>query len=163
MLPNNLTRYTGANPFTTEDAAGNVFAVFQGPGDMGVCVMRKPDGTMAQIQHPPIYGRPSLDVNPRGAWIVGNKDGKESMSRSFPPRYKIAEYVPFGAAEKALALPNDGRPYATNVEVFGNGTLTAASPWAEFLKLGMFWIRFNKFGQAVGQLQRLARRAGWLE
>lgn len=167
-LPNNLTRYTGANAFTAEDAAGNVFAVFQGPLDSGVCVMRRPDGTMTQIALPPIVGRPSLDVNPLcGLWVVGNR---EAGPREFPPRYRIAEYVPFGhvspgsggpvAAEQAAALapitgetwPNGGQPYAS--DVVSDGKLA--------LRLSKIIRVLLELRASVVQLQRLARQRGEL-
>ena len=165
QLPDGLTRYTGANAFTTQDAVGNVFAVFQGPNDSGVCVMRRPDGTIVRVAHPPILGRPSLDCNPLiGLWIVGNK---EAGAREFPPRYRVAEYVPFSApggggpvaAEDAApiaalgseAWPNYGQPY----------------PDESLIKDGRWYVRTNKIvgllvqlARAVAQLQRLAKARG---
>ena len=65
--------------------------------------------------------------------------------------------------EPAAELPNYGRPYASGVEVFGNGTLTIASSWADYLRLGMFVLRMNKLVAALAQVQRLARQAGWIQ
>ncbi len=169
ILPNNLTRYTGANAFTTEDAAGNVFAVFQGPLDSGVCVMRRPDGTMTQIALPPIVGRPSLEVNPLcGLWVVGNR---EAGPREFPPRYRIAEYVPF-----VLGPPGSGGPVAA--EDAAPIAPLGAEAWPNYgqsypdervIQDGRWYVRANKIiallvqlARAVAQLQRLARQRGEL-
>ena len=168
QLPDGLTRYSGANAFTAQDAAGNVFGVFQGPNDAGVCVMRRPDGTIVRLNHPPIQGRPSLECNPlAGLWIVGNK---EASPREFPPRYSIAEYVPFrlpsapsgvGPVEEAQpiaalgseAWPNYGQPYVDE----------------GLIRDGRWYLRANKIiglllqlARAVAQLQRLAKARGEL-
>ncbi len=166
QLPDGLTRYTGANAFTAEDAAGNVFAVFQGPADSGVCVMRRPDGTIVRVAHPPILGRPSLECNPlAGLWIVGNK---EVSAREFPPRYRVAEYVPFASA------PGGGGPVAA--EDAERVAPLGAEAWPNYgapytdeglIKDGRWYLRANKIvalllqlAKAVAQLQRLARARG---
>ena len=95
-LPNGITRYTGANTFTAEDAHGNVFYCFQKQKDAGCVVLVKPDGSATEVLSIPNSGRPSLDCNPLvGLWAVGNK---ETGSRATPPRYPIPAYVPFTAS-----------------------------------------------------------------
>jgi hypothetical protein len=93
-LPNSIARYTGANTFTAQDAAGNLFYVLQKQNDTGCVVMVTPNGATAEVLTlPSKSGRPALDCNPLvGLWAVGNK---ETDPRSTPPRYPIAEYVPF--------------------------------------------------------------------
>lgn len=171
-LPNNLTRYRGTTPIGVRDAAGNFFHAIQGPNNTGYCIMEKPNGETAIIPTPPIQGRPGLIADPfAGAWVEGNQEGDDNDT---PPRYPIAAFVPYrlpsGPAapgsvipEAAAPLPNDGRAYGSNVEVFGNGQLTGASSWADYLRAGMFVLRFNKAVAALAQLQRLARQAGWIK
>lgn len=93
-LPNGITRYTGANAFSAQDSAGNIFYVFQKQDDAGSVVMVRPDGSTKEVLSLPAKsGRPSLDCNPLvGLWAVGNK---ETGSRATPPRYPIPEYIPF--------------------------------------------------------------------
>ena len=168
QLPDGLARYTGANAFTAEDAAGNVFGVFQGPNDSGVCVMRRPDGTIVRVVHPPILGRPSLDCNPLvGLWIVGNK---EASPREFPPRYRVAEYVPFATA------PGGGEPVAAEdaepIAPFGDvawPNYGQAYADESLIRDGRWYLRANKIvallvqlARAVAQLQRQARARGEL-
>lgn len=94
LLPDGLARFTGANTFPAEDYAGNIFYAFQGPNDTGIVTMVTPDGTSRTIlTMPPGSGRPCFEWNPSvGLQAVGNK---ETGNRSTPPRYPIAEYVPF--------------------------------------------------------------------
>lgn len=91
-LPPGMTRYTGANSFSAQDAEGKIFYIFQsGSGDFGKLVMVR-DGVSTEIPVP-IEGRPSLECNPAvGLWAIGNK---ESGPRATPPRYPIPEYTPF--------------------------------------------------------------------
>lgn len=93
-LPDNLTHFTGANTFTAQDFAGNVFAAFQGPDDTGYVTMTTPDGSSRTVlEMPNKSGRPCFEWNPQyGLIAVGNK---ENGIRALPPRYPIAEYVPF--------------------------------------------------------------------
>ena len=167
-LPNNLTRYTGANVFSCQDAAGNVFYVFQGPNNSGRCVCAAADGTVREIALPaPILGRPSIEVNPLvGLWVIGNQ---EVSTRQLPPRYRIADYVPFhGSAstpstptpEQAIALapingttwPNGGQPYAGDVVSDGKLALRLS----KFLRVAL------ELRAAVAQLQRAMQAAGLL-
>jgi hypothetical protein len=168
-LPGTLTRYVGANVFSCQDAAGNVFYVFQGPNNSGRCVLLAGDGVVRELVLPaPIQGRPSVDVNPFvGMWVIGNQ---EVSARQLPPRYRIAEYVPFGhvspgsggpvAAEQAAALapitgetwPNGGQPYAG--DVVSDGKLA--------LRLSKIIRVLLELRASVVQLQRLARQRGEL-
>jgi hypothetical protein len=168
-LPGNLTRYVGANVFSCQDAAGNVFYVFQGPQNSGRCVMVVADGTTREITFAaPLLGRPSLEVNPLiGAWVVGNQ---EVSARQLPPRYHIAEYVPFrgvagstpapAAPEQAIAFapingttwPNGGQPYAGDVVSDGKLALRLS----KFLRVAL------ELRAAVAQLQRAMQAAGLL-
>ena len=89
-------RYTGANTFAAEDSTGNVFYIYQGPSDSGCCVMIEPGGASRVVLSTPANsGRASLDCNPLvGLWLVGNR---ETPATQPPPRYPIAEYVPWPA------------------------------------------------------------------
>lgn len=93
-LPNSIIRYTGANTFTAQDAAGNLFYVLQKQNDTGCVVMVTPNGAASEVLTLPSgSGRPALECNPLvGLWAVGNK---ETGGRATPPRYPIAQYVPF--------------------------------------------------------------------
>lgn len=67
------------------------------------------------------------------------------------------------APEKAEPLPNDGVAYADNAKALGSNDLTVDHTWRQYLDLGKFAARLNKLVAALAQLQRLARKAGWLE
>jgi hypothetical protein len=102
-LPNNITRYTGANTFSAQDFHGNIFYVLQKQNDTGSVVMELPDGSAYEVLSMPAgSGRPCLEVNPLvGLWAVGNK---ETSTRTTPPRYPIAQYVPFPAVAGGITL-----------------------------------------------------------
>lgn len=104
-LPNGLSRYTGANTFTAQDYAGNIFYVFQDTKDNGRVVMVKPNGETSIVLSIANSGRPALECIPHiGLWAVGNK---EASARETPPRYPIQEYVPYpqgGSASGGLVL-----------------------------------------------------------
>jgi hypothetical protein len=89
-----ISRYTGANTFSAQDYAGNIFYAYQSSsGDTGVLVMVNPAGTPTVITPAVVGGRPSFECNPSvGLWLVGNK---ETGSTRPPPRYPIKEYVPW--------------------------------------------------------------------
>ncbi len=96
-IPN---RYTGANCFSTQDYAGNVFYVYQGPNDSGCCVMEPPGQPARVVLTLPGSGRPTMECNPSvGLWMTGNK---ETPANQPPLRYPIAEYVPFPAQAPGL-------------------------------------------------------------
>jgi hypothetical protein len=100
QLPN--ARYTGANTFTAEDSAGNVFYAYQGPDDSG-CVAIVQGGQARLILSIPNSGRIALDCNPLiGLWAVGNKDAPAEQT---PPRYVIKEYVPWSSGGEGIAGP----------------------------------------------------------
>ncbi len=97
-IPN---RFTGANCFSVEDAAGNLFYIYQGPNDSGCCVM-EPPGHPARVvlATPEKSGRPTMECNPSvGLWMTGNK---ETAANQPPPRYPIKEYVPFPSQAPGL-------------------------------------------------------------
>jgi len=114
-LPSTITRYTGANAFSAEDAHGNVFYAFQKQNDAGTVVMVTPDGSTTEVLSLPGSGRPALECNPLvGLWAVGNK---ETGSHATPPRYRITAYVPFAAGQQgAPGVP--GVPGAGGVALF---------------------------------------------
>jgi hypothetical protein len=122
-LPDNLTRFTGANTFTAQDFHGNIFYAFQGPDDTGYVTMAYPDGSSTTVLEMPNHsGRPALECNPLvGLWAVGNK---ETGSRATPPRYPIVQYVPFPAGtpgpQGAQGVPGPA----------GMGTMLFAQPLA---------------------------------
>ena len=169
-LPGTLTRYVGANVFSCQDAAGNVFYVFQGPNNSGRCVLLAGDGMVRELVLPaPIQGRPSVDVNPFvGMWVIGNQ---EVSSRQLPPRYRIAEYGPF-----VLGPPGSGGPVAA--EDAAPIAPLGAEAWPNYgqsypdervIQDGRWYVRANKIiallvqlARAVAQLQRLARQRGEL-
>jgi hypothetical protein len=95
-LPGGITRYTGANTFSVQDAAGNVFFIFQKQHDAGSVIMERPDGSSVEVlSTPEDSGRPSLECNPGvGLWLTGNR---ETGDHATPPRYAVKEYVPFAA------------------------------------------------------------------
>jgi hypothetical protein len=115
-LPNNITRYTGANCFPAQDFHGNIFYVLQKQGDTGSVVMELPDGSAYEVLSMPAgSGRPCLEVNPLvGLWAVGNK---ETSTRTTPPRYPIAQYVPFPAGAPGPQGPQ-GVPGAGGITLF---------------------------------------------
>lgn len=114
-LPNGITRYTGANTFTAEDADHNIFYAFQKQNDTGCVVMVKPNGAAKEVLTIPAGGRPSLDCNPLfGLWAVGNK---ETAANTPPTRYPIAEYVPFPQGAQGPQGP-PGAPGAGGVVLF---------------------------------------------
>jgi hypothetical protein len=100
-LPGGITRYTGANTFSVQDAAGNVFFIFQKQHDAGTVIMERPNGESVEVLSTPNdSGRPSLECNPGvGLWLTGNR---ETGDHATPPRYAVKEYVPF--ANSALRL-----------------------------------------------------------
>jgi hypothetical protein len=100
-LPGGITRYTGANTFSVQDAAGNVFFIFQKQHDAGTVIMERPNGTSVEVlSTPDNSGRPSLECNPGvGLWLTGNR---ETGDHATPPRYPVKEYVPFAAGALQL-------------------------------------------------------------
>lgn len=170
QLPSGISRYDGTAPLAARDAAGNVFHAIQGPSDACMCIMAPADGSPARRVGPVVAGggRPGLLCDPFvGLWLIGNK---EAGRGALPALYPIAEFVARSAAapggvapETAAELPNGGQPYADNVAVFGNGVLGAGASWTDFLRAGWFVLRMNKLVTALAQLQRQAKRAGWLE
>lgn len=113
-----------------------------------------------------VTGRGQLSVDGGALWLTA---WDEAASPKVAWRFAIPGYVapataPGGvAAEPAAELPNGGAAYLDNVAVFGNGVLSAGSSWADFLRAGWFVLRMNKLVTALAQLQRQARKAGWLE
>jgi hypothetical protein len=103
MTTLSVPRYTGANSFTAQDAAGNVFIAYQSANaDIGILTMITPSGAEANITPAPVGGRPSLECIPHvGLWMVGNK---ETGSTKPPPRYRITQYVPVPAVAGGITL-----------------------------------------------------------
>ena len=173
MIRIQTNAYTGADISAVPSADGAIFLSFQAAGRQRV--IRYVNG----ITEPVPLER---DVSGRGTLAVFGSDLKliawnedEGKSRGICYILDVPGYVaplteptppPTPGSvipEPAAELPNYGRPYASGVEVFGNGTLTIASSWADFLRLGMFVLRINKLVAAVAQMQRFARQVGWIK
>jgi hypothetical protein len=116
MTTLSVPRYTGANSFTAQDAAGNVFIAYQSANaDIGILTMITPSGAEANITPAPVGGRPSLECIPHvGLWMVGNK---ETGSTKPPPRYRITQYVPFPAGAPGPQGPQ-GEPGVGGITLF---------------------------------------------
>lgn len=151
-LPNEIARYTGANAFSAQDAAGNAFYVFQKQNDTGLVVMVYPNGVAREVLSlPSKSGRPSLECNPLvGLWAVGNK---ESGSRATPPRYPIIEYVPFERGVTSVAIPPDGAIAALYQGVYAPADLDTPQEVA---------LRVSKQLAALNELVDLLKAAGVL-
>jgi hypothetical protein len=131
-----IPRYTGANCFTAQDYAGNIFNAYQANGsDFGFLVMIDPAGTAHNITPAVVQGRPCLDCNPSvGLWFVGNK---ETGSTHPPPRYKVPQYVPWPAGAQGAQGPSrpSGRgrrhplPRAGRKRRRGTGVRSTAACW----------------------------------
>ena len=165
---------SGADISSIPSADGAIFYSYQqarkNESPLQVVRKRLPDGTSSPVDLPMhVTGRGQLSAE--GGELVltaWNEAGGKTGWRIPVPGYIAPAApipVPGGSVtpEKAAELPNYGRPYASGVEVFGNGTLTIASSWADYLRLGMFVLRMNKLVAALAQLQRLARQAGWIQ
>ncbi|MBK9945461.1 MAG: hypothetical protein IPP13_28055 [Kouleothrix sp.] len=110
----------------------------------------------------PIQGRPSVDVNPFvGMWVIRNQ---EVSSRQLPPRYRIAEYVPF-----VLGPPGSGGPVAA--EDAAPIAPLGAEAWPNYgqsypdervIQDGRWYVRANKIIALLVQLARaVAQCSGW--
>lgn len=125
-----IPRYTGANTFTAQDAAGNIFYAYQASNaDAGVLTMVDRAGVPHTITPAPVQGRPSLECNPYvGLWFVGNK---ETGSGQTPPRHKVKEYVPYEAPQEAPTAPQGGAPSLYPAVVVGkHNAATGAAHWS---------------------------------
>src|SRR4051812_24977075 len=102
-----IPRYTGANCFTAQDYAGNIFCAYQTEGDdLGYLIMIDPSGIARDITPHVAEGRPCLDCNPSvGLWFVGNK---ETGKHEPPPRYDVPQYVPWPSGGQGVAGPPGG-------------------------------------------------------
>jgi hypothetical protein len=102
-----IPRYMGANTFTAQDYAGNIFYAYQASNaDTGVLTMVDRAGIARTITPAPVQGRPALDCIPHvGLWFVGNK---ETGSTQPPPRHPVKEYVPFPAPKGEPGTPGAG-------------------------------------------------------
>src|SRR4051812_26687796 len=112
-----IPRYTGANTFTAQDYAGNVFYAYQSTSkdDVGVLVMIDPAGIANNITPAIVGARPCMDCNPSvGLWFVGNK---ETGSTPPPPRYPVPQYVPWPAGVQGPCGPQ-GKPGAGGVTLY---------------------------------------------
>lgn len=132
-------------------------------------VRRWQNGTSAPVPLPrAVTGRGQLSIDGGALWLTA---WDEAASPKAAWRFAIPGYVapagptpPGGVApEKAAELPNGGQPYADNAKAFGSNDLTIAHSWGEFLTRGLFAQRLNKLVTALAQLQRQAKKAGWLE
>jgi len=162
--------YTGADVSAACDATGAIYLTYQQAGQQRV-IRRDASGAVASIAL-------AQQVTGRGQFAQFDGDlvlvaWNETEGKGICYIQPIPGYVapagptaPGGVApEKAEPLPNGGQPYTDNFDVFGNRTteLTPLSTWADFLRLGLFVARFNKLTAGLAQLQRQARKAGWLE
>jgi hypothetical protein len=99
-----IPRYTGANCFTAQDYAGNIFYAYQAEGDdLGYLIMIDPSGMARDITPHVAQGRPCLECNPSvGLKFVGNK---ETGKHEPPPRYDVPQYVPWPSGGQGIAGP----------------------------------------------------------
>lgn len=160
--------YSGADVSAARDATGAIYLTYQQAGQQRV-LRRDASGAVSPIPLvQQVTGRGQFALFDGELVLVAwnETEGKGVCYIQPIPGY-VAPAVPTApggvAAEPAAELPNGGAAYADNVAVFGNGVLGPASSWADFLRAGWFVLRMNKLVTALAQLQRQAKRAGWLE
>lgn len=105
-LPAGLTRFTGANTMSAQDASGALFLCFQDMQNYGRLVVIR-NGLATEVPLGVILiGRPSLECNPLvGLWVVGSA---EADRYHVPARVAVPGYVPFvlergGVAPQVIA------------------------------------------------------------
>ncbi len=149
-LPAGMTRYTGKNTMSAEDADGKLFYAFQKQENKGGLLVVENGIAREIVLSPQLMGHPSLEcISHVGLWINGNQ---ETDTRHVPQRIAVPEYVPFARDAVPPQVIEKGSP----IDLLYTGTYTAA----DFDTPAETALRVGKQLAAIHQIVAILEAAG---